>query len=400
MTESPRRHAAFPRRSTRGAASCALLAAAACAKVPPQTAAMRARPEVVVSADQLQMRDYELGRELAGMIVAAADSILAASDSPPARMRALQWKVAAVPLVQEASVRDDPLISAADLAAFSLQQVDYFTTGDGRAAFGAQQPVAVQAARAMETVTFRALGRSLQSGAMAPAARDSFAVWAAQNPMRGPDMLRPTVLGAGTIDAALGGASLAATAGNIDRTMRLVTLRLGLLNESLSDRVRWTADLTLAEMLAAPRGDTLILQSAQAVREVGTFTHDFPAILTTQVDALMAGVDHQRALALADVDRQRVATIADLRTERVALEAAIARERTALMADVAQERVAIAREADSVAARTVDRTEAAMRRVVLEALAAALVAIAALTGGAMLVVRHWRATALRVSSNP
>jgi type II secretory pathway component HofQ len=111
----------FPRHLARRSAAAFLapLALAACPKVPTQTASMQAAPNVDVTADQLQVQVYSMGQRFSSMLAMAADSISSVSGDPLVQRRALRWKLAATPLVQEASLRDDPLVAAVDLAAFS-----------------------------------------------------------------------------------------------------------------------------------------------------------------------------------------------------------------------------------------------------------------------------------------
>jgi len=373
--------------------AAAALALAGCPNVPPQTAAMREAENVDVSADLLQLRNYETARRVNALIVLAADTIAARNPEPSAQIRALQWKVSAIPLFQDASLRDDPLVSAVDLAELSIQQVDYFTTGDGRDAFGAQQQVAVRASRAAEDLVFADMARSTKSGWLKPETKDTLVAWAARHPIHGADMQRPSLLGSDWSMVGLSNSSLGATAGNIDRTLRLVTLRMSFLNETMGAQLRWSADLTMWHALATPRGDTLVVQSAGAVRDVGVMANEFPATLSREVANVVAGLDRERVLLMKDVDRQRLAATEDLRAERVALEAMVARERAAVMENVKAERIAIMHSADSVAQRTVEHSEHAASRLVVEVLLAALVAITALVAGGVFLMNRWRRSA-------
>lgn len=378
--------------SWRFAPLCTALVAAGCPKVPTQTAAMQTAPGIDASADQLQLRVFEIGRQLSSEIALTADTIERSSNASDVRLRALEWRVSATPLVQDAALQNDPLVAALDLAAFSVQQREYFDTGEGREAFGALQPVAVRAAKAMEDDVFAQLGRSTVGGSMSPVYRDTLTVWAKRHPIRGASMERQSLLGSDWSGIGLSGSSLGATAGSIDRSVRLLTLRLSYLNETLSEQMRWNARLVMAEALATPGGDSLFRQTATAVRNVGALAGVVPDVLAHERAALLVGVDRERALALADVDRQRVATLGLLTAERTSLEAAIDKERQAVMAGVTAERIATMRSADSLIATSMERANAAATRLVLKALVVGLILIAALIAGALLIVRHWRHT--------
>jgi hypothetical protein len=366
----------------------ASLVSAGCPKVPTQSAAMEAAPEVTISAQQLQMRDYETGRRFAATIAFAADSIETVAATPQVRMRALRWKVAAIPQAQDAALRTDPLVAAIDLAAFSVQQRDYFTTGEGKDAFGAQQPIAVQAADSMVAQILRELERSVRSGELKPGVRDTLAAWAARNPIRGPGMARISILGSRWGAIGLSDASLSATAGSIDRTMTLVTLRLSYLNESLAEQMRWNAHLMVDEAVTEPGGDSLYRSTQMTMREVGGFAAIAPDVLARERSALSVTLDHERVLAFADVDRQRVEAMKDIDRQRTALQAALRDERIALMADVDRERIATMRSADSLVTNAIARSESALRRLVWEAMGGALVAVAVLGAVGVAVMRR------------
>src|ERR1700751_2846229 len=92
-------------RLTRAVGAAALTVLCGCPEVPTQTGAMEAAPNVTVSARELELQAFALGRQMPARIVIAADSILAASTDPAARRHALEWKVGGVPLVQEAALR-------------------------------------------------------------------------------------------------------------------------------------------------------------------------------------------------------------------------------------------------------------------------------------------------------
>ena len=348
---------------------------------------------MTLSAGQLQYRVFEAGRRFATDIAIAADSIMQTTDSSSVRVRALRWKIYAVPLVQEASLRNDPLVAGVDLTALAVQQYDYFTSGDGRAMFAAQQPIAVNASKSLEQQAFDALDRATNGGQLPPKTRELIVSWAASHPIRGLEMERESILNSNWDAIGLSGTSLVAAAGSIDRTLQLITLRLSYMNESIGQRARWNASLLFDEALRAPHSDSMLLGGADLLRNMNSLTAEAPALVARERTALLAGVDRERALALADVDRQRRETLADLTQQRIALQAALSAERVAAFADIDRQRVAAMREADSLASSTISRVDAMARRVMLELLFVALATVIALTLGALLVVKRWRATA-------
>ena len=369
------------RRAT--AAAIAAIALAGCARVPTQSASMAASPEVAVSASQLQLQSYEMGRNLSTIIEQAADSIQAATTDPAVQRNALLLKISAIPLIQEAALRNDPHIASVDLLAFTIQLSDYLTTGSGRTSFGDQQPIAVAAAAEAEQ--------------------------AANGPGRGespewPDSRRHRRPASGSgrpitrcTDRSFGGASvldsdwealgfsdqsLAATVGNVDRTLVNISYRLGYLNETLVAEARWNGELAAEDAMRSPRLDSLFTTSGSALRSVGLFVDSAPDLIDSQRIALMRDIDLQRIALMRDVDRQRILAFQDLAVQREALQTALGAERAAAFVS-----------ADSLIQRSIDHSTAMLRRLVIELVVGTIIVMVALLGGGLLLINRWRATA-------
>jgi hypothetical protein len=365
-------------------------AVAACPKVPVQTGAMESAPNIIVSADQLQLQAYELGRQMSARIVVAADSVLAATTDLAVRRHAIEWKVTGVPLAQEAAVRNDPLVAAVDLAAFSVQQQDFFTTGAGKDLFGPQQRMAVDATARMRDDALALLRRASRGGELNPQAVDRIAAWARAHPIAGPDFQRASILDSDWQAIGVSTGSLAGTVGNMDRTLRLVQLRLGYINETMGDQMRWNAQLIGFDALESSRGDSLYVAGSTALRNVGAFTGGAPDLIAHERAALLAGVDRERVAALAEVDRQRVETLRELDRQRDSIFALVERERARLMDDVRGERVAAVAAADSITARAIDHAAAALVRAVWKLGVAVLGLALLITFIAFYARRRWR----------
>jgi len=368
------------------------LAFGACAKVPTQSASMQASPQLIVSANQLQLQCFEVGRTLATIIEQAADSIRAVSTDPVVRRNALLWKMSAIPLVQEAALRNDPMVAGVDLLAFTLQQSDYFTSGSGRDAFGAQQPIAVAAAGQAINEMMLLASRVLRTGKMADTSSANLKAWAAAHPMQGPALRRVSILGADWEALGLSDRSLGGTIGNVDRSLANLSYRMGYLNETLAAQVRWNAELAAEDAMHAPRVDTLLGTGTATLRSVGALADDAPGLIDRQREAMMRDIDRERIAMMRDIDRQRVLAFQELAAQRVALEAALSAERAALMEQVGRERAAAFLAADSLAQRSIDRSGAMLRRLAWQLTLAALIVVAALLGSGLILINRWRGT--------
>ncbi len=352
-----------------------------CLRVPQQTATLEAVKDVEVSSALLQLRAYETGRLASSIIELAADSIAAVSGDPGIRRRSLQWKVAAIPLVQEASLHDEPLVAVVDLWALALQQADYFETGDGRSAFGPSQEIALAAGSRIVLETRRTFARSVRSGEIPPEAVDAVPAWASRHPIRGPEMHRESLLSSDWNALGIEESSLPGTVASLNQTLVGVTQRLGYANENLLKRVGWQGELVAGTVLQVPRADSLLTSLQVTAATVGQAVSDAPAELQRAREAVARDLSGQQAAAFAALERQRVATLAALRDERLAAFAALRAERVATLAAV-----------DSMTRRSIDRLDAVATPMMRWFVAGVGVLVAVLAIGLVALVRalYWR----------
>jgi hypothetical protein len=361
---------------------------AACPKVPTSTASMQATPNLDVSADQLQLQAFAMGHELNGTIASAADSIAGTTTDGRIRRRAMRWKLDATPLVQEAALRNDPLVAVVDLAAFTEQQTAYFSTGDGRDAFGPLQPVAVSASQRMQRDVVGMLQRNMKTGELSARSTEALAAWTAAHPITGSDFQRPSVLGADWRALGASDQTVTSTVASMDRTMRGLALRLGYLNESMSMQLRWNAQLLTDEMMNSPRADSMLRPGTSTIRALGDLAEGAPELIARERAAVLTGVDRERVLALADIDRQRIETLHALTGERLAITATLDTERVAVVAALSKERIAALHDVDSIAQLQIHHTEAMFTRLLWETVLGALLVVAAITAGRLYTMRQ------------
>jgi hypothetical protein len=376
---------------------------------------MQASPDIIVSATELQLHAFEVGRNLSARIEGAADAIMAESADPAVRRNALLWKISAIPLVQEAAMRNDPQVAAMDLLAFTMQQSDYLTIGAGRSSFGPQHALAVDATREAQREAIALVSSALRSGKLPASGEAYLREWAAAHPMSGPSLRRASILASDWKALGLSDSSFAATLGNVDRMIANISYRLSYLRETLAAEARWNAELAAEDALRAPKIDSLFSTGTATLHSVGTLADDTPALVDREREAVMAAIDREREAVMGDIDRERAAieidldrervaimrdinrqrelTLQDLAAQRVALEAALTSERKAVMERLGQERMAAFQSADSLALNSIDRLGSALRRIAWEIILGALLIVAALLGSALVLIHRWRVTA-------
>jgi hypothetical protein len=156
--------------------------------------------------------------------------------------------------------------------------------------------------------------------------------------------------------------------------------RLGYMNESLLKQVRWNTELMVAAAAEGPAIRPTLSATNRALERIGTLAETTPGLL----DSMGAGV-------VVTLREERIATIGALSAERTAVMEGVAEERMAVIAAVRDERLAILAAADAIAARSIERSERAARRLMW--LGAGIIAV--LSVGAWILVlsarRLWRA---------
>lgn len=352
-----------------------------CAHVPSQTGAMK-RAGMEVSADALHVEVVELGRRFSGSIEAAADVIIAESQDPQVRYDALLWKAYAIPLVQEAALRSDPVFAEGDLWAFSIQQNDFFASGAGRDAFGTHHEVALAAADKMEHEALTFMRASAAGDSIKPRTIERMHAWAASHPLQSLRFTRESVAPEFEELLGLSGGGLGATVADMNRTVAGMHDRLGYMNESMMKQVRWNTELMAAEATKSPEISPTLAAADSALEHLSTLAEITPGLL-----------DSLRVAAITTVREERIAAIEAMSAERIAVMRGVDEERVLVIAAVHEERIATLAAADKIAERSIERAEHAAARLML--LGAAI--IAALSVGAWFLVlsarRLWRVAA-------
>jgi hypothetical protein len=323
----------------------------------------------------------ELGRRFSGTIEAAADEILAGAEDPHICYDALLWKAYAIPLVQEAALRTDPVLAEGDLWAFSLQQSDFFASGAGRDAFGSYHDVALKAAQRIEKEATDFMSSNAAGDTIRSSTVERMHGWAASHPFQSLRFTRESAAAEFEELLGLSGGGLGATVGDMNRTVAGMYDRLGYMNESLLKQVRWNTELMLTDATEGPAIRPTLTATNAALEHLGTLAQSTPLLL-----------DSMGAATVTTVREERIAAIQALSAERTAVLEGVAQERMAVIAAVREERLAILASADQIAARSIERSERAARRLMW--LGAAI--IAGLSIGAWVLVlsarRLWRVT--------
>lgn len=358
-----------------------------------QTDVMEKAGGVSVSAAVLRARVNDLANRMAGRIEYTADRIREGTQDRAVRRRALGVKVNTMPAVYTAAFRADPLESAVDVWALAFQVAQYVGDGEGRDAFGPQQPLAREAARAL-LADADALIRSITTGPEAFAsARARVERWAMTHPVEQALASRASIapymaeLRSGERDAFV-------AVGEVSETIESLSQRVNTYAAVLPRQARWQAEILLADTT----GDHDLETALGDIHAVGTTARtanellgDVPRLLGAEGSPVREMLAAERRAVLEGVNGQRVQTLEYLTAERLAVLAAAREERIALEAALHQERIETLKEADAIKSRAVESALVGLRDLFDYALwrVAALFMFFMLSAATLGVVGYW-----------
>jgi len=257
-----------------------------------------------------------------GLVVEeAADSIIMLATDQKTKVNAYMWKIYCIPVIRQIYSQSDPVVSAFDGLAFSMQCREYFTTGIGNDRFGAQQHIA---RNAVETIERRLAEAS--RGYLTTANFDSLIAitsrWAANNPITNHVFERASLYSEFHIILSRQDYSVGSAVGRIADDVDDLSGRLSLLSAQLPREARWQGeylitDLTLKERLNSIDTTMVALRTTFATLDQELRTDGIPVDITvirqlhSTVKAALEQLSAERAIVMADIDRLRVATFAD-----------------------------------------------------------------------------------------
>jgi hypothetical protein len=103
-----------------------------------------------MTEDELRNELSGFAARFAGIVSDAAEDISAATDQRSIRRRTLIWRMQMIPPVQEAAFSDTAQQGYLRILGIAVAQSLYLREGEGRDLFGAQQPIAIDAAAQLQ----------------------------------------------------------------------------------------------------------------------------------------------------------------------------------------------------------------------------------------------------------
>jgi hypothetical protein len=308
-----------------------------CTVIPRQSGLASTSGNVSASNDQIRTQVYGNALGFSGAIRTAANKIIAETDDPAIRRRALKFKMEAISAGQVSISYHDPLVSILDLWAFTIQLVNYYRDGPGRDDFGPWQDGLVAT---LEQFPPRLEERALRlvKDTTAVAAGETINQWADAHPITGEIRQRPWMADTLSTLYQAQGMGAAGAMGVMAERISNLSDRLAIYYAVLPDQMRWEAEVFLEDFmtrneLIQPVLDSVVSMSASLGRVVEIAESGSPLIdsllATIRMDARLLiaealdSVDVIRLAAMGDVDREISVVLDALQGERVAVMATI-----------------------------------------------------------------------------
>jgi hypothetical protein len=365
------------RRVSAPIALAAVLMTSACMSTSKQTEFMKSRAGVEVQAGtaEMRLRTVSYARRAAGLIEEAADEIGDRAEDPQVRKAALLWKLRAIPIVHAAALQPDPLLAAADLWAFSLQMLRYFSEGEGREVFGTYQPIAIATCRELIT-RGESVVRAVVRGAEISAPRAAVETFARENPIRTKSLRRESISVTYADVLFSDSKSTFAAVGDVEQTARDIDYRLGFMSEFILKQARWTVELALIDAVDNAQIDQALAAFGQVMADMRILVDEFPGMIDGQRDSLFAALSAEREATLGSIDAQRLDTLLALSRERQAVFDGIDAQRVEILLLLRAEREAVVTDLEGVVERSLVRVvDHAIWRIVQVGLAASVLGL-------------------------
>jgi hypothetical protein len=253
------------------------------------------------------------------VIERAADSIIAQSNDQTIRLNAQLWKIYSIPVIRQIYSQSDPLLSAADALAFTVQCKEYFTSGIGKDRFGPYQQIAIDAVSANEERLID-LNQQRLSAATSDTMFSRLSRWAARHPLSNHVFERPSILNELDSLIARQDNSIGTAIGRIADDVDDLSGRLSILSAQLPREARWQAEYLLTDIALKERLGrldstlgvlTTVLGRVDQELSSGGLVVNLPDLQLIR-DGLQEALVHfssERAILVTEIERIRLATL-------------------------------------------------------------------------------------------
>lgn len=293
-----------------------------------------------MSPTELRIRMQELSVPCAGIIEKAGDEIIARTNDPAIKRKALLWKMNSIPALYKGFYNPKPLIAMLDSWALSLQMKQFFNSKAGQKAFGKWHVYGRNAAVLIEAKMVQ-LAKLMSPTGDISLPENFIQSWSDDHPIQIPFFVRESmvpILSSGAAEKALSAFQAAA---KLPYQLDDITNRLTVYGDYLPKQARWQAELLLSDLGVHEKIDTLMAElttATQVLQQVGEVVEKSPDFITDERSAVLEVFRNERLETLSAVNKQRIETLDAINHQRIETLDYLARERAAIIDALENER--------------------------------------------------------------
>jgi len=293
-----------------------------------------------MSPTELRIRMQELSVLCAGIIEKAGDEIIAQTNDPAIKRKALLWKMNSIPALYKAFYNPKPLIAMLDSWALSLQMKQFFKSKAGQKAFGEWHIYGRNAAALIEAKMVQ-LAKLMSPTGDISLPENFIQSWSDDNPIQIPFFVRESlvpILSSGAAEKALSAFQAAA---NLPYQLDDITNRFTVYGDYLPKQARWQSELLLSDLGVHEKIDTLIAElttATQVLQQVGEVVEKSPGFITDERSAVLEVFRNERLETLSAINKQRIETLDTINQQRIETLDFLTREKAAIIDALENER--------------------------------------------------------------
>ena len=206
-------------------------------------------PQTKVTTNELRVQLNELSTRFPVIIKTVVEEVRVETNNPEIIRRAALFEATATPMIQKATLYNNPLISLGEIWSISLQLLEYFERGDGKGVFGKEQNRVLFACEEMVRESDQ-VARELLSEEDYEKIKTELESWVdEEGRLKGPLMLRRSTIPLNTAELLGSNAMNTFQAlSNINESLDKIAFSIFSLTERMPEYVNWQSRLFMKEL--------------------------------------------------------------------------------------------------------------------------------------------------------
>ena len=318
-----------------------------CTSTTKESVMMEELEGVKMTPAELSIRLNEFGKFFIETVEASADKIIAETNSNVVKRNALEWKINVIPQILQSLVVWDPIAAGTDVRALCMQMNQFFTIGNGRDVFDAQQYIAIEASKKIMD-ELKNIAGDLREIRYFKENEKMFSEWVDQNPIEDLNFYRKSTFD--TMAKALGSEEygLGTTVGSIAESVQDIRQQITFYTNFLPKHVKWQAELELYNLMS----DTTVEKTfnnfdriVNSTERISKVVEESPELIKELQQSSLIELNHQLLIALTKMSEERKIVLKNITEERIAV-----------LENIYQQRIETLDRIDSLAKNTVTQS--------------------------------------------